>query len=595
MKKKSNFKTLLSYYGPYKKAFAADMFFAFLGAAVTLIIPIIARYITGTVVNFEISEAVSTIVKLGLIMLGLVLVEMLSNFYITYYGHMMATPLPEAQCDGVSIDYLYPAVNGQQPSRGIGPVRTAQPLTNVTWVHPMREGFSQQYAVAVTFGRYDGFGAMLRGTWREVYPRLKDRLFPVDNALLFENMMRFLKDVTRRFGEAWGTPFVAQLPDFDPNSFSAEIGFVGQQAGIGYQLLRWGRLGGDGDAVEKGLGILDFWANYPTTETGIPRLWVHLSAHQAEPQPMWVRQIGDGMEAILDAWVFEVKRGIRHENWLEICVRTADLLTNLQNEDGSFYRSYHDDGSCCMDSKASTPCVVRFLVQLYLVTQNEAYLQAAIRAGEWAYAHQYQGFEYRGGPCDTSDILDKESGIYAMFAFISLYDVTGDKKWLEAACGAADYTETFTFVWDFPVYNPYPAHPFRRYHISGQSNVSVGTAGGDIYMAACSYTYYRLYLLTGDLHYRDFAEFLNCNCKQANDVDGSCGYRYIGLVNEGAHFSEQEYRSRYHWLPWCTFVEVDPASRLLDTFGCHEIADIEKLPAEERIRRNRIYDDYRAP
>ena len=89
MKKKSNFKTLLSYYGPYKKAFAADMFFAFLGAAVTLIIPIIARYITGTVVNFEISEAVSTIVKLGLIMLGLVLVEMLSNFYITYYGHMM--------------------------------------------------------------------------------------------------------------------------------------------------------------------------------------------------------------------------------------------------------------------------------------------------------------------------------------------------------------------------------------------------------------------------------------------------------------------------------------------------------------------------
>ena len=513
----------------------------------------------------------------------------------TYYGHMMATPLPETQCDGVSIDYIYPAVNGQQPSRGIGPVRTAQPLTNVTWVHPMREGFSQQYAVAVTFGRYDGFGAMLRGTWREVYPRLKDRLFPVDNALLFENMMRFLKNVTRRFGEAWGTPFVAQLPDFDPNSFSAEIGFVGQQAGIGYQLLRWGRLNGDGDAVEKGLGILDFWANYPTTETGIPRLWVHLSAHQAEPQPMWVRQIGDGMEAILDAWVFEVKRGIRHENWLEICVRTAHLLTNLQNEDGSFYRSYHDDGSCCMDSKASTPCVVRFLVQLYLVTQNEAYLQAAIRAGEWAYAHQYQGFEYRGGPCDTSDILDKESGIYAMFAFIALYDVTGDKKWLEAACGAADYTETFTFVWDFPVYNPYPAHPFRRYHISGQSNVSVGTAGGDIYMAACSFTYYRLYLLTGDTHYRDFAEFLNCNCKQANDVDGSCGYRYIGLVNEGAHFSEQEYRSRYHWLPWCTCVEVDPASRFLDTFGCHEIADIKKLPAEERIRRNRIYDDYRAP
>ena len=510
----------------------------------------------------------------------------------TYYGHMMATPLPDTACDGVSIDYIYPAVNGQQPYRNWGPVSTEQPLSHITWVHPMREGFSQHYAVGVTFGRYGDFGSMMRSTWREVYPRLKDRLFDVDNGRLFDNMMRFLKTVTRQFGEAWGTPFAAQLPDFDPNSFSAEIGFVGQQAGIGYQLLRWGRLTGDAGAVGKGLGILEYWTNHTMTGAGFPRLWVHLSTHQSEPQPIWVRQIGDGMEAVLDAYVFEAKRGTVHENWLDYCVRTAGWLVGRQNGDGSFYRSYLDDGSCCMDSKASTACIVRFLVQLYLVTKSETYLNAAVRAGEWAWQHQYRMFEYRGGPCDTSDIMDKESGIYAMFAFISLYDATGEAKWLEAACGAADYTETFTFVWHFPVSVPYPAHPFNRYHISGQSNVSVGTAGGDIYMAACSYTYYRLYLLTGDTHYCDFAEFLNRNCKQANDTDGSCGYRYIGLVNEGAHFSEQEYRSRYHWLPWCTYVEVDPASRFLDTFGAHEIADIEKLSAEERKRRNRIYDHY---
>ena len=510
----------------------------------------------------------------------------------TYYGHVMATPLPDAQCDGVSVDYIYPAVNGQQPYRNWGPVSTRQPLSNITWVHPMREGFVQRYAVAACFDRYDSFGLMLRNTWRQVYPRLKDRLFEVDNAQLYEHMMRFLKTVTRQFGEAWGTPFAAQLPDFDPSSFSAEIGFVGQQAGIGYQLLRWGRLRDDAEAVEKGLGILDFWAEHTMTDAGFPRLWVHLSAHRDEPQAIWIRQSSDGLQAILDVYVFEKKRGAAHESWLDYCVRTADWLSGVQNDDGSFYRSYHDDGSCCMDSKASTQCVVRFLVQLYLVTKQERYLGMAVRAGEWSRVHQYEGYEYRGGPCDTSDIMDKESGIYAMFAYIALYDLSGDRKWLEAACGAADYTETFTFVWHFPVYNPYPAHPFNRYHISGQSNVSVGTAGGDIYMAACSYTYYRLYLLTGDRHYLDFAEFLNRNCKQANDPDGSCGYRYPGLVNEGAHFSEQEYRSRYHWLPWCTFVEVDPASRFEDTFGYHEIAEIEKLPMEERARRNRIYDHY---
>ena len=84
----------------------------------------------------------------------------------TYYGHMMATPLPDTVCDGASIDYVYPAVNGQQPYRNWGPFTPRQPLSNITWVHPMREGFEQHYAVAVTFGRYDGFGPMMRETWR---------------------------------------------------------------------------------------------------------------------------------------------------------------------------------------------------------------------------------------------------------------------------------------------------------------------------------------------------------------------------------------------------------------------------------------------
>ena len=29
-----------------------------------------------------------------------------------------------------------------------------------------------------------------------------------------------------------------------------------------------------------------------------------------------------------------------------------------------------------------------------------------------------------------------------------------------------------------------------------------------------------------------------------------------------------------------------------DTFGAHEIAEIEKLPMEDRQQRNRIYDHY---
>ena len=65
------------------------MFFAVLGAGVTLVIPLIVRYITNTVVNQPVQEATDLIVKLGIFMVVLVLVEAFCNFYIAYYGHIM--------------------------------------------------------------------------------------------------------------------------------------------------------------------------------------------------------------------------------------------------------------------------------------------------------------------------------------------------------------------------------------------------------------------------------------------------------------------------------------------------------------------------
>ena len=45
-------KKLFSYYKPYRVLFYSDMFFAILGAVITLVIPLIVRYITNEVVYF---------------------------------------------------------------------------------------------------------------------------------------------------------------------------------------------------------------------------------------------------------------------------------------------------------------------------------------------------------------------------------------------------------------------------------------------------------------------------------------------------------------------------------------------------------------
>ena len=48
-KEPGKLKLLARYYKPYQGLFFADLFFAFLGAAVTLVIPLLVRYIMSTV------------------------------------------------------------------------------------------------------------------------------------------------------------------------------------------------------------------------------------------------------------------------------------------------------------------------------------------------------------------------------------------------------------------------------------------------------------------------------------------------------------------------------------------------------------------
>ena len=102
------------------------------------------------------------------------------------------------------------------------------------------EELTHSFAVAVNFGQYDGFYPMMRDAWRTVYKRLREPFYNVDHELQYRNCMKALTRLTRQYGNSWGLPFSCQLPQLDISSVSFQFGFVGQQPGIGYQLIRYG-------------------------------------------------------------------------------------------------------------------------------------------------------------------------------------------------------------------------------------------------------------------------------------------------------------------------------------------------------------------
>ena len=84
----NRFKKFFSFYKPYKKLLFADLFCAMIVALISLMLPLCIRYITNDVLAME-SIDHNIIFQIGIFMIGLVIIEVLCNFFVTYKGHLM--------------------------------------------------------------------------------------------------------------------------------------------------------------------------------------------------------------------------------------------------------------------------------------------------------------------------------------------------------------------------------------------------------------------------------------------------------------------------------------------------------------------------
>jgi ATP-binding cassette, subfamily B, bacterial len=89
----SRTRKFLSYYKPYSGLLFADLICAFIVSAVTLVFPLLARYITQTVLEGGGPDTLNQIYTMGVLMLGLVAVHTGCNMFVDYQGHMMGAKM----------------------------------------------------------------------------------------------------------------------------------------------------------------------------------------------------------------------------------------------------------------------------------------------------------------------------------------------------------------------------------------------------------------------------------------------------------------------------------------------------------------------
>ena len=101
----SRVKKFFSYYRPYLRLLSADLACAFVVSAITLALPLCARYITKNILESNAPDALSQIYTMGAVMVGLILVYVLCNGFVDHQGHMMGTQM-EAQMRAELFDHF---------------------------------------------------------------------------------------------------------------------------------------------------------------------------------------------------------------------------------------------------------------------------------------------------------------------------------------------------------------------------------------------------------------------------------------------------------------------------------------------------------
>jgi len=473
--------------------------------------------------------------------------------------------------------------------------------------HPVQAGVVHHYRLLIQVGRAPDFPAAVRRAWRTAYALQNPPVVRADLAKVYRDGVSLLGAYTHPYRGVISVPFAASVPDGKVVDTSSQMGFVGQALPAAALLLQGSLEAGDAGGATRASAVVDFWAQHSPTPSGLPRTW-----YDIHPDGTWtwrdyhtfLRVASDGMDGALQAWNVARRHGQDRPGWLAFCRRYGDWLARAQNADGSWFREFGFDGlpaahptdarSKDPRAKDTTDHPIPFLVDLYKATGDARYRDAALRAGTFCLRSVHGPYAYVGGTPDNPNVLDKEGGMMALDAFLALYDIAQDKRWLAAAVQAADYSETWVYCWNIPMPPGDPKIVFpKNRRTEGLSLIAAGHSGSDTYMAAAPFFFYRLSLLTGDAHFRDMARLLLHDTKQLLDWDGTLGYAFPGLQTEALSLPPLRGHGTTHWLPWLTVAHLTPLIRLRDTFGSFDIAEIEKLPKSERLRRQAAFSKSR--
>jgi hypothetical protein len=437
--------------------------------------------------------------------------------------------------------------------------------------HPIAPGVEHSYQVSLRFGQNESFRDVTRNSWRWAWDTLKPAVTYIDVEQVRRVLIDNLEAQANTIDGRTAIPFVVSTMPTNQvqwNYTMVAMGFVGKNIECADQLLREG----DRDPSERGQkmrqtglaiisSLIQALPTVPLQGTGYDlatgKPWT--GDHQEWVAP-WLRNATEDMRVLIRAYRRERALGREHTEWFKWVKTYVDWLVLQQRDDGSFPRRWKAGSSEVAEATGTTSYApVPLLVMMTKETGDQKYRQSAIRAADYIWTNWGERGLFIGGASDNPNITDKEAGMLSMEAFLSLYDSTKESKWLERAKTAADFAESWIWIWNVPM--PLDAEDAQLCWKKGvptigiQGITALHAGSADEYLDWAVSSYAKLYNLTKDTHYLDVARVLLHDTKSMVALPGrQYDMRGIGWQQEGWRMGPggggRGSSGHRFWLPW---------------------------------------------
>jgi hypothetical protein len=271
-----------------------------------------------------------------------------------------------------------------------------------------------------------------------------------------------------------------------------------------YALLQYAALQGIAEYLDAGLAVLDkiseglapcgaFWGRW--TPSGWDGGW---NGHHDR---IHSRTIAEASLFLLRAIAFERTRGIEHPAWLDAAASNLRFIAAAQREDGALPSLIN--GQTGTVESWSGAAGMLWIPAMLEGDQTKETVRLAAHAGGY-YARFIEDEFIFGAPEDIDLAPSSEDGYNAVIAYVSLYEATGERRWLDLARRAAEWMLSFRWAYNLS----FPAHTVLNtydYRSRGADLASPRNQHLHTYGLICLPELARLSEHSGDAYYRERA------------------------------------------------------------------------------------------